>query len=383
MKIAYITDGDPFNKHSWSGTNYYTRKALEDQGNDVYCIHSMPIKFSWRILCKILCAKIKGKQYSKKRNKLTALMWAKYITKRLQPDTDAIFSLGTIPISMLKTEIPIYIYVDGIFEHMRRFYKWDRFCKQCVDESNEIEQLAINNCKQIISCSLVTGEAIKEYYKIDDNKLKIVPLGANLDRIPDIDYIKECIEKRQPNCCEILFVGVDWERKGADIVLETVNILHERGVEVKLNLCGLREIKVKLPYFVENYGFLSKEIEEEAEILKKLYATSHFLFVPSRAEAYGLVFCEASAYGLPSVSFRSGGLTTIVVDGVNGQLMDINAKPSDFADYIQQQMIDYATYKLMCYTSRKRYDEYLNWNVVGKQLMEIMLDKKVISKSFY
>ena len=28
MKIAYITTATPYNKNSWSGTNYYVKKAL-------------------------------------------------------------------------------------------------------------------------------------------------------------------------------------------------------------------------------------------------------------------------------------------------------------------------------------------------------------------
>ena len=39
MKIAYITIGNPYDKHSWSGTDYYVRKALEQQGHSVYCIY--------------------------------------------------------------------------------------------------------------------------------------------------------------------------------------------------------------------------------------------------------------------------------------------------------------------------------------------------------
>ena len=38
MKIAYITLTTPHDKNSWSGTNYYVKKALEDIGCTVYCI---------------------------------------------------------------------------------------------------------------------------------------------------------------------------------------------------------------------------------------------------------------------------------------------------------------------------------------------------------
>ncbi|TSA49979.1 MAG: glycosyltransferase [Sphingobacteriales bacterium] len=39
--------------------------------------------------------------------------------------------------------------------------------------------------------------------------------------------------------------------------------------------------------------------------------------VPSRAECYGIVFAEASSYGLPSVSTDTGGVSAVVKEGVN------------------------------------------------------------------
>ena len=197
-------------------------------------------------------------------------------------------------------------------------------------------------------------------------------MGANLDTVPTKIEVNGFIAKRNREECHLLFVGVDWKRKGADIVLETAKILHERGMNVVLHLCGLRQIPVELPPFVVNHGFLRKTELEEFNTLLSLYKTSHFLFVPSVAEAYGLVFCEASAYGLPSVTHKLGGMATIVKDGENGKLFNLGTSPELFANYIENMFHDKEKYSSLAINSRKRYDEYLNWDVAGHSYMRLL-----------
>ena len=372
MKIAYVVDGNPYDKHSWSGTNYYVRRSLENQGNNVYCIYGFKPKYTIVSLAKKVIAKLIGKDYKQKRCKQTSSQWAKYIKKNLQKDTDAIFSLGTVQVACLETRIPIFIYVDGIFEQMRIFYGYGNLSQKSIKDANEIEQLALEKCCKIISCSIETGECIKDNYKTHTGSLEIVPLGANLDIKPNSSEVFTAIEKRDTDVCHLLFVGVTWQRKGADIVLETTRILHDRGFKVVLHICGLREIPVELPNYVVNHGFLRKSNEEEFEVLKSLYLSSHFLFVPSRAEAYGLVFCEASAFGLPSISHKVGGLTTIVEDGQNGKLFELGTSPDVFADYIEKTFRNKDGYRELCKNSYKRYENLLNWDVAGKKLTELI-----------
>lgn len=372
MKIAYIPQNNPYDKNSWSGTDYYTRKSLENQGNIVYCIFSFRPQEPWYWKYIKFLYKIFHKDIVFKRTINASKQWASFISDNLEDDTDAIFSLGTLQVAYLKTKIPIFIYVDGIFEQLRKEYGWSRLSKRAIREANIIEQDAIDNCRCIISCAVKTKEAIEKDYKIEKSKLKMVPLGANWDEAPSHDEVVKNINNRSKTKCKLLFVGVEWERKGADIVIEAAGILNDRGFPVEVCMCGLRVIPYSLPSYVVNYGFLNKENEREALMLNKLFSESHFLFVPSRAEAYGLVFCEASAYGLPSISHRVGGLTTTIIDGVNGQLFEKGTHPLIFADYIMTTFNDKMKYKTLCLSSLKRYESDLNWNVSGKKLDSII-----------
>lgn len=373
MKIAYIPQNDPYNKNSWSGTDFYVRKSLEAQGVEVYCIYGFKSKPTISGILHKVIAKLFGKQYWADRSVAYSRKWASFIKKRLQPGTEAILSLGTIQVAELCTDIPIFIYVDGVFEQMRVDYKWDKLDNGCIRKANALEQNAIENCTRFISCSIETAEATKKFYRVADGKVEVVPLGANFDIYPDLKDVAKYVEKRiEKDVCSLLFVGVDWKRKGADIVVDTVKELAEKGFPVELHLVGIRNVPVNLPSNVINHGFVNKNVTEGMNLLNDLFRQSHFLFVPSRAEAYGLVFCEASAYGLPSISHRLGGIYTIVEDDVNGRLFSPSAEPRDFANYIERMFADKDKYKKLCFSSYRRFCESLNWDVAGKKLVSII-----------
>lgn len=44
----------------------------------------------------------------------------------------------------------------------------------------------------------------------------------------------------------------------------------------------------------------------------------NFLLLPTIAECAGIVFAEASGYGIPSITYDTGGVGTYVIDGING-----------------------------------------------------------------
>lgn len=371
MKIAYVVLGSPYEKHSWSGTDYYVRKALEDLGCTLYCIYGYR-KITLKMLFLKIVAKLLRKNYQAIRSMAVSKGWGKFILSHLEPDTDAILSLSTIPVACLKTDIPIFVYVDGVYEYMLT-QGFNRLVNK-TKEAHAIEQMALDRSRKIFTPSMASAEVIKKDYGAPNEKIGVIPLGANIDEIPSEPSVLENLRNKDMRICKVLFVGVDWNRKGTDIVLQTVKLLHECGFPVELHLVGLREIPVSLPSYVVNHGFINKMGEGMRRMID-LYKSSHFLFVPSLAEAFGLVFCEAGAYGLPSISHRVGGIPTIIKDGVNGQLFELGTKPEVFAAYIKETFADKQGYEQLCINSYMRFLNELNWDVSGKKLLEQMSTK--------
>ena len=91
--------------------------------------------------------------------------------------------------------------------------------------------------------------------------------------------------------------------------------------------------------------------------------------MPSRAEAYGQVFCEAAAFGLPALSNSVGGIPSIVVDGETGFLLTPGSPPRAYADTIEGALADPERYAGIGLAARARYRAVLNWRAFGERLM--------------
>lgn len=367
MNIAYVTLSTPFDKHTWSGTNYYARAALEAQGANVQCLFGYRRITPGMALRKI-AARLSGRHYQAVRSMASAKGWARFITRGLAKDTDAILSMSTIPIACLNTTVPLFVYIDGCYEYMLG----QGFGKMAneADTAHAIEKLAFERCTKIFTCSEASAESIWRHYgDAIYKKVNVVPLGANIDEAPTEEAVMQNIRHKDMATCRLLFVGVEWQRKGADIVVETAKRLHQDGFPVELHLVGLREIPVPLPPYIVSHGFIDKNRPEGMAELARLYQSCHFLFVPSRGEAFGLVFCEASAYGQPSISHSIGGITTIVKDGENGRLFPIGTTPETFAQYIKDTFADSEDYRQLAASSYTSFATRLSWEAAAKALL--------------
>ena len=69
------------------------------------------------------------------------------------------------------------------------------------------------------------------------------------------------------------------------------------------------------------------------------YAAADVVCVPSHSESFGLVALEAQACGTPVVAAAVGGLTTAVVDGVTGLLVE-GHRPADYARAVRTLLKD-------------------------------------------
>jgi glycosyltransferase involved in cell wall biosynthesis len=99
---------------------------------------------------------------------------------------------------------------------------------------------------------------------------------------------------------------------------------------------------------------------------------SHFLIVPSRAECFGVVFAEASSFGLPSLATNVGGIPSAIRDGKNGQTFPLAANPDEYSDYIERFMSSKEEYKKLALSSFTEYSERLNWFSAGRRVTDLI-----------
>jgi glycosyltransferase involved in cell wall biosynthesis len=228
---------------------------------------------------------------------------------------------------------------------------------------------AIQKAHLLAFSSAWAARSAVEDYHADKAKVHAIPFGANLEDIPGREIVQI---KQKSGRCKLLFVGVNWQRKGGDIAFETLLKLEEMGIPAELTVCGCRPPKTVFHDRMRVIPFLDKNDEQQRKVLEKLYVISDFLLVPTRNDCTPIVFCEANAYGLPVISTYTGGVPEIVKEGENGFLLPFSARGDTYAEVIARIYRDDQYYAKMVMASRTAFDERLNWDSWGVFMKDLL-----------
>ena len=207
-------------------------------------------------------------------------------------------------------------------------------------------------------------------YGLTPETSRVVPWGANIHRPPQKIVTPEIGRDRQ---VRLLLVGRDWYTKGGPKAFDTLNALRDEGVDAHLTVIGAVPPQHHRNAHVTALGELDKSDPAKRAIFDRAMAEAHFMLMPSH-ESYGFAFCEASAHGLPALCHRVGGVP--VRNGVNGHALPSGATHEDFARVVLQYLENPEGYAALCRSSRKEYEDRLNWDSWGQTVADL-LDEQV------
>lgn len=367
-KMLYISAEDPWDRKSWSGIHFAQITQLKKYFD---VTHTGPIRPAMLCLLikainKILFMVIK-KRYNYDHSLIVGRQNAKKIKNFLLQGHDVIFCSSSKDIAGLSTSIPIVYATDGTFDLVHNYYPgFSSLLRYSVKESNAVEQKAIHSSSLVLFSSEWGASSAIDTYQSAKNKVHVIPYGANIEG-PDSYERKE----REPlSPFHILFIGVDWERKGGETVYKTCRLLKAKGHNIKLTFIGCKppfEVTEDWIHYIES---LNKNIPEEKEAFKSYLNRSHLLFLPTKADCTPIVFCEAAAYGLPIVSTQTGGVSSLVKDNFNGYCLPLNATEHDFSGCIEKLIVNNQLYAQLSKNSRQLYEESFNWEKWGETVNE-------------
>lgn len=384
LKIAFITSEDPFNRITQSGIAFQMLHSLKENFDQVQAIGPIPknkLFFMALGAVKKIIESVSSKRYHIGHSLLLSRYYAHMIYKQLQDQHyDLIFAHGVAcEIACLKTALPLFFSSDSSFNQLKDYYEfYTGLSAIAILESNILEKKALSNADILIHSSKWAADYVKEYYNIRDKPVFILPMGANIDHAPDLGSIE--VKFADMHCCNLLFIGVDWERKGGEIAYETMVALNEAGLPTSLTVCGCLPPEAFKHPKMKVYPFLNKNIPGDYTIFQELLSRSHFLIFPSRAECQGVAICEASAYGIPTIASDTGGIAGVLEHGVNGYQLGLDAPAQEYALLIETLFEDVERYKKLVWKSRQKYEKELNWNAWGrsvKKIIETRLHKKM------
>ncbi len=379
--IAFITADDPRDKRSWSGTNHFLYRTLEKHIGNVDILGPytpQPLKFFCSAI-NFLTLRLLGKRFDYRHSFLMRNAYGKYFNDLLKKKNYdlAIVSASIAAAAGIKTSIPIVYINDRVIPGAMNYHKiLTQLFEFSKRQSIACDKQAIKHSTVSVFSSHWAGNAAIELHGIDQRKIKVLPFGANFTERPPAPSTISFPEFP----IRLLFVGVNWEDKGGQIAFDALQEVLKNGIDAKLTIVGcsppegIQHPKMKV------VGFLDKNIPDEAARLMDLFRKSHFFILPTKYEAYGLVFCEAAAYGIPALAPATGGIPSIIEDGVTGYLLPENANGKMYAEKIIQLVNEPIVWQAMRNAAYQRYSEKLNWDAWAGSFRNVLEEAGILNK---
>lgn len=372
MKIGFASRYDPLDKKTWSGTSFYTLQQLKRFGEVEIFQYPLPkLLQEWLTTQKSI-----NKRFFKKHTAVEFLRsYAKHFSRKLTDDlkkrpVDILFvSASSQMIAYAETSIPVIYMTDATFQQLQGYYpNFSNLTRYNIKQGIALDKLAFQRSSHCILASEWNKEAAITDYGIPPEKISVAPCGANLDFIPSVNELNVDAS----GTCNILFIGVEWERKGGDIALAAYRKLKETISQATLHIIGCTPpLDLTSDKNITVIPFLDKNNRKDFERLHKIYLQTDFLLLPTRAECAGIVFSEASAYGIPSITTDTGGVTTYVRNKINGYSLPLSAGDVAYADMIKQLFMNKDGLGKLKQSSRNLYEHELNWQQWGDRFYDI------------
>ena len=231
----------------------------------------------------------------------------------------------------------------------------------------------------IVTVSCHTKNTIIKMFDIPEDKIRLISNGVDLDEYHPVSVGNTWLDSiKHKNKALIFSVGRLIERKGFDMAIESMRIVHAQLPDTRLVIAGEGEERDKLEARIKelNLGDVVTMVGRLTHgELVSFYQGCDIFLMPNRAlengdnEGFGLVFLEANAFKKPVIGGNAGGAVDAILHGKTGLLVDGNSVDG-IADTIIRLLEDESLRKEMGEDGyqwalqndvRKKAEEFLNY----------------------
>jgi glycosyltransferase involved in cell wall biosynthesis len=205
-------------------------------------------------------------------------------------------------------DIPHFIYTDHTHLENRNYPAPEAATPLSLTWA-EMERGAYQNARMVFTMSRNISRSLISEYGCSPQRVKCVYAGSNVSA-----EMSGNIDSSRFSAKNILFVGVEWERKGGPVLLEAFRLLRQTHPEARLTIVGCSPQISEPGVHIEGRVPLAE--------VPKYYRSASVFCLPTLNEPFGLVFLEAASFGLPVVATRIGAIPEIVMDGKSGYLVE-------------------------------------------------------------
>ena len=209
--------------------------------------------------------------------------------------------------------IPNFVYTDStVLANL--YFKHEDFSSVPSAAWLDCERAIYADAAKVLVMSGHVGRSLTELYGIEPGKVAQVCVGANLQRPPASPQPAPADNKT------ILFVGVEWERKGGPELVQAFRNLPRRHRDARLLIVG-----VAPPVEVPQCDIIGRV---PAARISEYYAKAAIFCMPTRIEPFGIAFIEAMMHSVAVAAPRQGAMLDYIREKDTGVLYN----PGDWRD---------------------------------------------------
>lgn len=361
LTLGFLSPHDPHDRRAFSGSVFFAAKALAERPNvDLRILGHQPPSLMTRLLRRQPSA------VDSRSLDLAGL--------------DAVIGMVASPLldEITGRGVPFLHVTDATPAFLRETYGW-----AVPGSADETETRVVQNAAMTVYSSSVMAERAAADLGVPDLRADVAPFGVNFDDLPQVPREKPPLSK-----LNLLFVGIDWERKGGDIAVAAVDLLRGGGHDVTLSVVGRCPERHRDHPAIRSIGFLNKNRPRDRARLSRLYGEAHLLLLPSRGDCTPMVVAEAMAHGTPVLASDTGGIRNQIGQSA-GMILSRFDSPANWASAILRMTSDEGRYRFAMDACLDRSQNSLCWSIwaarveaitrraLAPQLVAVPRDRKV------
>ncbi|WP_078413771.1 glycosyltransferase [Priestia abyssalis] len=246
---------------------------------------------------------------------------------------------------------------------------------------HEKERRLIHDAHAVIVCSEYMKKELIDLFYVRPDKISVFPNGIE----PGM-FLSQCrpnnLQKKYQLCSDdrlIFSVGRVVYEKGFHILIEAAEIIRKEKANVRVIIAGkgplLHEYRAlikekKLEKHIQFIGYITDDERNQ------LFHLSDIVVFPSLYEPFGIVALEGMVVGKPTIVTNTGGLQTIVEDGVSG----IKVRPNDavhLAEKILVLLQDKEYARRLGEKGKKRVETMFGWDHIATETIKLFEENVV------
>lgn len=230
------------------------------------------------------------------------------LRRRLE-DFDVVFQIGGLFAPFRGyPPTPVTLFCDYTTKLAELNYRpWFGLNGSRSDSWYQLETELYQNCAMIFTASENTKNSLIQHYKV--KPMNVWTVGEGVDMIHENP-------KKNYDECTVLFVGIDFERKGGTTLLKAFSHVKARLPLARLLIAGPHGGSAQEG--VEWMGHIT-----DRNRIRQLFSKATVFAMPSICEPFGLALIEAMSHGLPVVGSTADAMAEIIDEGRTGYLIPV------------------------------------------------------------